>query len=100
MYRRALHAIVATVAVAVLGVGVLVLRQPLFGPGAVAGITSVYWSSQHGDPGEPLVLAVLWSVLTGALWTARLELVVPAAALTAAAYLAWKTLRGGRGLPA
>lgn len=91
---------IALLSIAVLGYSLLIIQQPLFGLTAAAGLSVSYATWKRKQMNDAVVLAILWSVLAGATWTAKLEFILPAVAVTALVYVGWDTLRGRGRLPA
>jgi hypothetical protein len=95
MPRAVTDALAALAAAALLGYGLFVVGQPLFGAAAAVTTTLPYATWRRGEREHAVVLTVLWAALAAALWTARLEFVLPVVAVTALAYLGWTVRRGG-----
>jgi predicted negative regulator of RcsB-dependent stress response len=57
-------------------------------------LTYAVW--QQGETERAFVVGVLGAVVAAAFWTARLEVIVPAAVLGLLVYLGWRATRGRR----
>lgn len=90
------RAIVALLTLSVLAYAVLV-EGLLFAGVASAGVlilTHAVW--RRGEAERALVVGVLGTVVAAAFWTARLELIGPAAVLGLLVYRGWRVTRGQR----
>lgn len=94
MRRLLQDGIIALLLLGIIGYSFLETQEILFGFTVVAGLTISYTTGQRGNSERAVVLAVLWGVLAGATWTARLEVILPSIAGTAIVYLLWTSIQG------
>lgn len=88
------HSVVALLVLSVLAYAVLVEGLLFAGVVSAGVLVLTYTVWQRGETERASIVGVLGAAVAAAFWTARLEVIIPAAVLGLLVYLGWRATRG------